>query len=185
MPDNTNNGPDLAAARLADQKDHAARTEDELTHRAELATAQAQEDADRAQHTADQLGEQAEALADDIEPTVTVDLGERSFSKRIPGGGQRRYGPGKVKVPKSVADYIKSNPTFATSGNRAADKDVRAHLERNFGHKETVSQDVIRKGVQSAPTDSRAAQGRKRSGGRASSSGSTTTTKRSTKKGEK
>lgn len=146
----SNPSPTIDPGELARrQQEQTARDTDELRarraqadrdteqHNALMAQARAQSAAgaaENAQRVADDMT--AEAEGDGLEE---VDFGQSRMTHRIPGGGTRTYGPGKVRVPASIADAVRNAPTFATSGDRIADSLVRRRLERDHGVTEITS----------------------------------------------
>lgn len=120
------------------QSDAAAQREREQQQRQD----EADIDAERARIAAENAASAAEALAKKAEQARAeadddgldeVDFGQSRISVRTLGGGVRHYGPGKVRVPRSVADTLKNAPTFATSGDPLNDALVRRRLERDHG----------------------------------------------------
>jgi hypothetical protein len=113
--------------RLAEQ-DAAADTQEA----AELRARVAQEQADAAAKAAE------EVAADDGLEEITLN---NQITVRTFGGGTRQYGPGKVRVPRTIAEAARNAPTFATSGNPAVDRAVRRTLERSHGVQEVNTTD--------------------------------------------
>lgn len=133
---------DANQAANQDAADAAARVAAALEDQARADAERAREIADRAAAVADAAATRAETIAADTEETETIAM-RRSFSVRLPGGGTRAYGPGSaVKVPKLVADIVRSAPTFATSGRAAVDARVRRRQEREFGIQEVATQEA-------------------------------------------
>jgi hypothetical protein len=135
----TNTAPAAPSAAEQSAADAAAvreRTDAAARDAAELDKLRAEEQANRAASIADAAAERAESIADEND-LVEININPRRFSIRSVGGGTRHYGPGRVKVPRSVAEAYAAAPTFATSGNALADRAVRRTLERDHGVVET------------------------------------------------
>lgn len=130
------------AAAQADLAAQQERTQDAQRRVAEDAAQVARDDAERASAAADALAERAQRVAD-AEELVTVDITGNGVSvRRADGSRSPFYGPGKgIQVPRYVAEAIGASPTFATSGDRAADAGVRRKLETLHGIDEAVTQE--------------------------------------------